>query len=153
MKGGMLLSPLRDIVDTHGNETSWTEGVSFSKSPDLPVIAKIRSGYETADPRPFLGVPPIISNELNRVLQKMGVKNIETFDAVLKSTDGQIIEGYKAFNLVGLVSYADVSKTNLQMFRIEENTSAIFVHEKVRAGIESAKIPFINFLEPTEEEI
>lgn len=169
----MLLAPLRYVPD----DQSWTMGQRFDPPPVEPVVAKIRPGYEEADPRPFLGVPPIVSEALLNVLLGAGVQNLDTYDAVLQSADGAVmLKGYKAFNLIGLVAAADVARTRFApdnasrvldasidslvidsakaagrlMFRLAENTSAILIHRSVKAAIEAAGIPFIEFVEPTE---
>lgn len=173
MRGGMLLAPLRDAP----NDQSWTVGMRFELAPPQPVVAKIRSGYESAEPRPFLGVPPVLSQALLDVLLAAGVSNLDVYDAVLKSADGQTaIGGYKAFNLIGLVAAAALEQTRfapenpsrfldatidglvldptrlqgLRMFRLAENSSAIVVHRTIRAAIEGAGIPFVNFVKPSE---
>jgi hypothetical protein len=173
MAGGMLLAPLRYAP----NDARWTVGQRFVQAPAEPVVAKIRNGYEDAEPRPFLGVPPIVSDKLLAVLRAAGVSNLDVYDAVLQSADGSVaLKGYKAFNLIGLVAAADLAQTRFApdnasrfldasidglvidpakaggqlMFRLAENTSAILVHRSVKAAIESAGIAHIEFLKPSE---
>lgn len=173
MRGGMLLAPL---VDAPGDQ-GWTEGVRFDTAPTTPVVAKIRAGYEAAEPREFLGVPPIMSERLAKVVAACGVTNVDFYDAVLRSSDGKtVLRGYKAFNLVGLVAAADMRATRFAasnpsrstdasieslaidpektagrlMFRLEENTSTIVVHDAVRTAIENAGIANVLFVEPSE---
>lgn len=173
MRGGMLLAPLRDVPEDQG----WTLGVRFDPPPKEPVVAKIRNGYEEAEPRPFMSVPPILSQALFDVLLAAGVSNLEAFDAVLKSADGQLtLTGYKAFNLIGLVGGADLAQTRfapenpsrfidatidglvldprrvlgLRMFRLAEHTSAILVHRSVKAAIEAAGTTHVTFVKPSD---
>jgi hypothetical protein len=173
MRGGMLLAPLRDVPEDQG----WTVGQRFDPPPVPPVVARVRSGYETAEPRPFLGVPPILSDKLLDVLRAAGVSNLDVYEAVIQSADGQVsLKGWKAFNLIGLVAGADLSQTRftpgqpsrfldasidglaldpakisgLRMFRLAENTSAIVVHRAVKAAVEAAGIAHIQFLKPAD---
>jgi hypothetical protein len=173
MSGGMLLSPLRYAP----NDEAWTVGMRFTQAPAEPVVAKIRKGYEEAEPRPFVGVPPIVSDRLLAVLRGAGVSNLDVYDAVLQSADGAVaLKGYKAFNLIGLIAAADLAQTRFApdnasrfldasidglvidpvkargqlMFRLAENTSAILVHRSVKAAIEAAGIAHIDFLKPSE---
>lgn len=173
MRGGMLLAPLRDVPE----DQAWTVGQRFDPPPAQPVVAKIRNGYEDAEPRPFLGVPPILSDKLLDVLRGVGVSNLDTYEAVIQSADGAVsLKGYKAFNLIGLVAAANLAQTRfapdnesrfmdasidglvldpakiqgLRMFRLAENTSAIIVHRSVKAAVEAAGIPHVNFVKPSD---
>ncbi len=173
LRGGMLLAPLRDVPEDQG----WTEGRRFDPAPAEPVVARIRSGYESAEPRPFLGVPPILSDALLAVLRGAGVHNLDTYEVLIRSADGAVsLTGHKAFNLIGLVAAADLRRTlftpgnasrhldasidslvldpaktqGLRMFRLAENTSVIVVHHSVKAAIEAAGIAHIQFREPAD---
>lgn len=173
LRGGMLLAPLARPSE----DESWTIGQRFASSLVEPVVVKIRSGYEDASPRPFLGVPPVMSDRLATVLRSAGVGNLDLYDAELRSSDGAVaLRGYKAFNLIGLVEAADISATRFAaastsrlidaaidslaidesaiggqlMFRLAEQTSAIMVHRKIRAAIEVAGIEHIKFVSPSE---
>lgn len=173
MSGGMLLSPIKHT--TPGE--NWTIGEKFRQPPAIPVVVRIRDGYEEAELRSFLSVPPILSKKLYEILVKAGVDNLEVFDAVLTSRDGKVaIEGFKAFNLVGLFSMADLKKSKFSpgnssreidasfdklvfdpnkkpshlMFRLEEYTSAVVVHKSIRQAIEEAGITHIKFIEASE---
>lgn len=173
MRGGMLLAPLRDVPE----DQAWTVGMRFDPPPAQPVVAKIRNGYEDAEPRPFLGVPPILSDKLLDVLRGAGVSNLDVYDAVIKSADGAVaLKGYKAFNLIGLVAAADLAQTRfapdnesrfldasidglvldtakiqgLRMFRLAENTSAIIVHRTIKAAVEAAGFQHIQFIKPSD---
>lgn len=146
LRGGMLLAPLRDAP----GEASWTVGVRFAVPPPEPVEVHIRDGYEDAEPRPFLGVPPIVRDDLLAVLRGAGVDNLDVYDAVLRSRDGAVrIAGYKAFNLIGLVDAVDRGQGR-RMFRLAEDTSAILVHRSVRDAIEAAGIGPLRFVAPAD---
>ena len=96
---------------------------------------------------------------------------------MLRSDDGKVrIEGFKAFNLIGLVAAADLSASRfapenpsrhldasfdglvldperiggLLMFRLAEFSSAVIVHRSVQAAIEQAGIKRISFRKPSE---
>lgn len=173
MSGGMLLAPLARAP----NRQSWTVGARFTAPPPTPVVAKIRDGYEDAEPRAFVDVPPIVSDDLYAVLRAAGVSNLDVYDAVLRSADGRLeLKGYKAFNLIGLVKAADLSASTFApgnpsrfldasfdglvldeqrlqgvlMFRLAEHSSAVIVHASVRAAIEDAGIKKIDFVQPTQ---
>jgi hypothetical protein len=118
---------------------------------------------------------PVMSNDLVKVLTSAGVNNIQYFDAILVNPDsGHEYADYKAFNVVGLVAAADMTKSELMgtsdssmgdvdfhalvldeskargllLFRLAEKISAIVVHEKIKTAIEAANIPGFVFYEP-----
>jgi hypothetical protein len=110
-----------------------------------------------------------------RSIAKAGVENIEYFDAILQNTlTGQQLLTYKAFNIIGAVSAADMDASELMgtsssrmgdadfhalvldesriddllMFRLAEALNAIVVHESVCKAIEAAGIPGFVFYGP-----
>jgi hypothetical protein len=121
---------------------------------------------------------PVMHNSLVDALQAAGVNNLELFPARIKNPiTGEIHEDYQAFNVVGLVSAADLEESSLmdesttsrlldmdfdglvihkaktmgaRLFRLAENCSAIVVSEKVKATIEERGIPGIVFYGPGE---
>lgn len=106
-------------------------------------------------------------NDLYDALMAAGVDNLQVYDAVIRDLQRGIVhKNYKAFNIVGAVSAADMDvsrmmgatnnevidvdfdrlvideeKCNgLRLFRLAENVSAIIVDEKVRQEIERRSI-------------
>lgn len=169
----MLLQSIPEPPD----DMSWTLGTRFKKSPSLPVIATICTGYENETPVPFSNVPPIMSSQLSEVILNAGVQNLDLYEAILESEDGSVqIPNYKAYNVVGLISAAELSKTefdsknpsryldasidkleidpgkisNLLLFRLAEFSSALIVHSSIKDAIEKAKIPKVYFTRPSQ---
>ena len=121
---------------------------------------------------------PVMHNSLVEALQSAGVNNLELFPArITNPNTGEVHEDYQAFNVVGLVSAADLENSTLmneadtptlldtdfdslvidesktmgfRLFRLAENCSAIVVDEKVKAAIEERGIPGIVFYGPGE---
>lgn len=120
---------------------------------------------------------PVMRDDVVAALQRAGVDNLQLFNAVLRDPkSGTEYRDYKAFNIVGLVSCADMARSErmptsdstigdvdfhalvidetktrgLLLFRLAEAVNAIVVHEKVRAEIEAAQIPGIVFYGPGE---
>lgn len=111
--------------------------------------------------------------DLLQVLQSVGVDNLEIFPAVLiDEVNNKTYDNYVAFNVIGLVSAADLDKSELMphspgvsmlgtdfhslvidgekargllLFRLAENCSAIVVHHSIKEAIEKAGIPGIVF--------
>ncbi len=115
-----------------------------------------------------------MSDEFYKLLCEAGVDNLDVYDAVLRSGDGRAeYKGFKAFNVIGLVRAADLSKTvfrpgssdlidasidslaigpakaqGLLMFRLAEYVSAVIVHERVKDAIEPLHLPYVQFNDP-----
>jgi hypothetical protein len=103
---------------------------------------------------------PLFSDTLIEALQACGVDNLELYNVALTDPDnGQVYTNYKAVNIIGLISAADMEKSNATVnpngpplldvdfdglvidpkkarghlfFRLAESTNAIIVHERVK---------------------
>ncbi len=154
----------------------WMGGKSFTKPPSVPIPVRIKTGYEQSDPPVFKGVPQIMSVEFLDALQSAGVDNIDTYEAIIHSEDGSLlIPGYKAYNIVGLVSAADLGKTafspdnpsrqidasirglvvdetktkGLLLFRLAESVDTILIHDSVKAALEARNFKGVLFTPPS----
>ncbi|NTV97269.1 MAG: hypothetical protein HGA75_17960 [Thiobacillus sp.] len=157
--------------------TSWTMGQRFPSSPSQPVPINVVEGYEEEGLPEFENVPPVMSTAVYKALLNAGVDNIDAYDAVLRSKDGSIEHaGFKAYNLIGLISATDFRQTafsasnpsrsidaaidslvidpararGVLMFRLAENTSTILVHRRVKETLEAAGFETIYFMAPPE---
>jgi len=138
----------------------------LEKDPDDPEDCNMNMLY---DSKAF----PLIHKSLLEALTAAGVNNLELFPArITNPNTGEVHEDYQAFNVVGLVSAADLEKSTLmneadtptlldtdfdslvidesktmgfRLFRLAENCSAIVVDEKVKAAVEERGIPGIVF--------
>jgi len=116
---------------------------------------------------------PVMRTDLLEALQAAGVDNLQTFKAELHDeVNDRIHDNYVAFNVVGLVSAADLGASELMphqqsarmldtdfasltidaerarelpLFRLAENCSAIIVNENVKNEVESRGIPGVVF--------
>ena len=120
---------------------------------------------------------PLMRDDLIEALHAAGVDNIQFFDAVIRDTiKNQDHTNFKAFNIVGLVSAADMNKSTLmgtsdsemidvdfdslaidekrasqfKLFRLAENVSAVIVDEVVKNEIERREIPGMVFYDPSD---
>lgn len=117
-------------------------------------------------------------HSLVEALIAAGVNNLELFPArITNPVTGYVHEDYQAFNVIGLVSAADLEQSTLMhddekpglldtdfdslvldedrtmgfhLFRLAENCSAICVSEKVKKAVEERRIPGIIFYGPGE---
>jgi hypothetical protein len=174
-EGKHPIMPIAKEPDVRGR---WRSGRPLS----IPVTAPLRYTLDSDYP----GTPkamyyeksvPVMRNDVVAALSAAGVDNIEYFDAVLENpVTGCEETDYKAFNIVGVVSAADMSASQLMgtssstigdadfhsltidesktggllLFRLAEALNAIVVHERVRKAIEAAGIPGFVFYGPGE---
>jgi hypothetical protein len=169
----MLLTAPQDPTTTE----TWMSGVKFSKPPAEPVLVRIKKGYESADLLDFFGPSTLISNRLHAALLSAGVDNLDVYDAVIRSFDNSVEhKDYKAFNLVGVIRAADMTKSEFSaelpsrlydasiqkleidpnktrgalMFRLAEYVGAVIVHERVKRAIEDAGLSTVTFSAPDQ---
>src|SRR5687767_14787133 len=153
----------------------WMGGKSFAKPPNVPIVARIKPGYEHSEPPVFDEVPQVMTGEFLEALRSAGVDNIDSYDATLQSEDGSVVlSGYKAYNIVGLVSAADLEKTEfspdnpsrqidaslrglvvdetkargLLLFRLAESVDTILIHDSVKAVLEARDFKGVLFTPP-----
>ncbi len=163
-------------IPNPGVTDRWLSGHKFRAPPKVPIVVTIKEGREDSDLKPYIGTPPVMSNEFYKALCDAGVDNLDVYDAVLQRKDGKVKhEGFKAFNVLGLVRAADLSKTKFNdppgsrlidasidtleidpdkargilMFRLMEYVSAVIVHERVKKFIEPMNFPYVQFNEPS----
>jgi hypothetical protein len=143
------------------------ELLEYTLDPEYP--GELKPLYENA--------VPVMRDDLLEALQEAGVDNLELFRAVIRDEEKGIdYTNYKAFNIVGVVSCADMSKSQRMgttnstmidvdfdslvidesktggalMFRLAEAVNAIVVHEKVKRNIKKRGIPGMTFYGPGE---
>jgi hypothetical protein len=120
---------------------------------------------------------PIMRNDLIEALEAAGVDNLQLFPAVIRDpSNGVEHNNYKAFNIVGVVAAADMSKSVLmgtsdseiidvdfeslaindvraapfRLFRLAESVNAIVVDDSVRESVEQHAIPGMVFYDPED---
>lgn len=120
---------------------------------------------------------PLIREDLLAVIQKAGVDNLQTFNAILRDpAKGAKHTNYRALNILGMVAAADLGKStfmhsqsltgvdrdfdklefkddirsDLLLFRLAESSNAIVVHQKIKKAIEKAKIDGVVFYDSGE---
>lgn len=120
---------------------------------------------------------PLIRDDLLHALISAGVDNLQLFEAVIQDTaNKKEYNIYKAFNVVGVVSAADMDKSVLmgisqsrmidtdfdslaidekkaipfKLFRLAENVSAIIADSTVKEMVEQCKIKGMEFYDPQD---
>jgi hypothetical protein len=163
----------RQAIDTVPTGFSWNSGVPFTKTPNAPLTV-IMDGDGILVPMFNRGIL-LWQDELIEAVRSAGVDNIDCYECILVDpVSGISHKNYKAVNIIGLVSKADLSMSaystpsgipsidtdfdsvffdehkahELLLFRMAECVSAIVVHESVKNSIEDSGIPYINFVQP-----
>lgn len=120
---------------------------------------------------------PVMRDDLVEALLAAGVDNLQLFPAVMRDpATGAEHKNYKAFNIVGVVSAADISNSVLmgtsdatmidvdfeslaidetkavpfRMFRLAESVNAIIVDDAVKREVKRRDIPGMVFYEPED---
>ncbi|MBL8025520.1 MAG: hypothetical protein JNL74_03870 [Fibrobacteres bacterium] len=156
----------------------WSSG----KGHDKPVPTPIEIPFDTF--REYSGAPiefldvgiPIMSLRMANALLDAGVNNIEFYDASLVNKQSGKTFHYKAFNIIGLVSAADLKRSawhsldgdvqhtvsferlildeslseRLDIFRLAENVKAIIVSERIKHILLSKGINTLKFISPEQ---
>ena len=118
----------------------------------------------------------LFSDELISALHQAGVSNLDLYDCVLTNPKtNATYDTYKAANILGLVAAADMANSkyqahtglvadvdfesvvidesrthNLLMFRLAECVSGIVVHEHVKNVVDANRIPYLDWVDPSE---
>jgi hypothetical protein len=159
----------------------WDDGCVFTKPIRTPIEVRLMP-YDARDPNQspampslFKGKVPLFSDKLIAAIQSAGVDNLATYEARIFDPDsGKWHTHYKAVNVLGLVSAADMARSvatvhdgiplidvsfdklvidpekplGLPLFRLAENNSAIIVHERVKQAVLAAGIHDLEFFKP-----
>lgn len=155
----------------------WSAGKRFRQQPTEPVIVEIQPRHERGELLPYFGTAKLMRADFFNALWEAGVDNLDVYEAVIQTEDGSIRhQGYKAFNLIGVVRAADLRQTvfndppasrfidasiskleidpnkakGLLMFRLAEYVGAVVVHRTVKEAIEAKRFPHVEFTDPGE---
>ena len=130
--------------------------ITFNLKPQ----SKWASDHGPHMPSYLRAAAPIFSDELLEALRDCGVDNLVTYPCEITDPDnGHVYTNYKSVNIIGLLSAADMQKSNATvhpngpamydvdfdglvidpsrtmgqlMFRLAESTNAIIVHQQVK---------------------
>jgi hypothetical protein len=154
----------------------WTLGERFENPPPEPVLVTIEHGDEGIMLDLWDAVISLMTKRLANALTQAGVSNIDFYQTEIREVRrGKVHDNYLAFNLIGTVAAADLSKSEYLapdgplisvdfdslvidesktrgalMFRLAESVNGIVVHESVKNAIEAAGIDTLTFIPPEE---
>jgi hypothetical protein len=153
----------------------WHSGAVLEDPPLAPIMieATPHFGYQGPPPDYYDDAISLMSPRLAKVLEEVGVDNVQLFPVVINYRGtGEKYDWY-AFNIVGLVAAVDISNSEIKnpggellinssidgfkvdeskthgqlMFRLAENVMTTVVHEQVRKAVEEAGINTFSFSE------
>jgi len=162
--------PMNDAPWMHGRplKGNFPQPLVYTLDPERPGI--VAAMYEAV-------AYPVMRDDLVEALQSAGVDNLQLFPAVIRDPEsGAEHKNYKAFNIVGVVSAADMAKSQLmgtsdstmidvdfdslaideqraapfRLFRLAESVNAIIVDDAVRNAVERRGIPGMVFYDPED---
>ena len=155
----------------------WFSGQPIAYPVPQPLAYELDPDYE-GELKPFYReAAPIMRRDLLDALAAAGIDNLQLFDAVVTDPKtGQTYTDYKAVNVIGAVSAADMAQSKRMgtgdstmvdvdfdqlvidearprgtlLFRLAESVGAIVVHDRVKSVIEARGIPGMTFYESGE---
>lgn len=170
-------SPFMPIARGPKLRPSWRLGRSVTPPAALPLTYTLDPDYP-GRPKPMYDAEavPVMCKDVAQALRDAGVDNMQYVPAVLvHPATGERFEDYLAYNIVGLVSAADLRLSaimkpaepampkidfgglvldevripdGLLIFRLSESPNAVVVHERVKRAIEASGIPGFVFYGP-----
>lgn len=161
------------------NDAPWFHGGVLSGHVEEPLIYALDPGRPGNIPVMYDDAAyPLMRDDLLEALRAAGVDNLQVFDAIIRDpATGAEHTNYKAFNIVGVVSAAEMEKSVLmgtsedstmidvdfdslsideeraapfRLFRLAESVNAIIVDDHVRDEVERRGIPGIEFWDPED---
>ncbi len=171
------LAVIDEYPEVEGIDT-WLLGTPFTVEVPEPLEFILDDSFPGRLPDFFSsGMPPLMSDRLLEALREIGVDNLDTYRAVLKNLNGEVVsESYKAVNVIGVVSVADVGRSQAApgqsvrmidtsfdslaideekaaghlLFRLAEAVTAVVIHEKVKEHLEARGLGALGFIRPEE---
>jgi hypothetical protein len=156
----------------------WYQGRPITESVSEPLVYIVDAEQPGNIPAMLDDMAqPLMRDDLVNALQAVGVDNLQLFAAVVEDpTTGIKHTNYKAFNVLGMVAAADMSRSvrmatsdstlidvdfeslaidekkaaPFRLFRLAENVSTIIVDEAVKGEVERREIPGMQFYDPAD---
>jgi hypothetical protein len=152
------------LTETPAQEVAWTMGIRCPYQIREPIQCFLESDSGSVMPD-LIPASPIFSRRLIDVLKSAGVRNLDIYDAeVVDNERGRKYNNYKAVNIIGRLSCADLEKSEFipgykpplmefeklvidesrtmgqPLFRLAEAVEFILVSEPVKQAIEAANL-------------
>lgn len=170
------IEPAADVqLVTEWAGPAWMTGQMIREPVPNPVVFEVDEDYDGELLPMYDDSILLMRDDLLASLSAAGVDNLQTFPAVVRGPGSQTHSNYKAVNIVGLISCANMDSSvrvpgtesdlidvdfeslvideertgGALLFRLAEAVNAIVVHRAVRERVEAA-IPGMTFYESGE---
>lgn len=147
---------------------SWLTGSRFASAPPGAIVLYWDPEDEEGPPQPLYkaGVP-MMTKRVHEALVQAGVDNLDVYPVEVRSHQStEINQDYVAFNVIGVIRAADMSKSvydpsvephliavgfngvtidesrtgGALLFRLAENVGAIVIHDRVKRHLEGLSL-------------
>ena len=99
-----------DILNT---DVNWQTGSRFPDAPPVPVEVALNPDFPGLMMPMFDSGILLFSERMVNALHESGVDNLDVYDAVIRDiATGKTYADYKAVNIIGSISCADLSRSN-----------------------------------------
>ncbi len=175
-RGEAVITSYPDLASPMDN---WMGGVQWTTPVPEPLVFQIAEEDKGAMRPMFSTHFLLMSAPLVAALQQLGVDNMDVYTAVIRELDtGRTYDGFKAVNILGLVSAVDMAASEvvdlggddndlnlyffdrialdetkcrgLLLFRLAEKMSAIVVDATVKETLERLGFDRLEFFEPKD---
>jgi hypothetical protein len=144
---------------------TWISGARHVVTIPTPIEVELNPEFGTELLDAYYHSIPIWSDRLIAVLRKVGVENLDVYDAIIRDPrTGLETSEYKAVNVIGSVNCADMEHSEydlrsemgareftklvidpkktlgLKMFRLLDRPTLLIIDEDVKRGIEAAQL-------------
>lgn len=168
------------VIDSYPNIDEldgWLLGRRFTSTIPEPLKIALDDTQPGRLPDYLKGTIPLMSDRLIDALRRAGVDNFDLYRVELSNGRGEVVStSYKAVNVIGVVSAADMGASKvaagfapemvstsfdsvvidpqrargLLMFRLAEAVTTLLIHEKVKAHLEANGFGALGFARPED---
>jgi hypothetical protein len=167
-----MIGSFPDLPD----EVSWFGGRRITDTLPTPLMFELMPEGGTFMPEYFKAGIPLMRDDLIARLKEAGVTNLDCYPALIRDArSGEVWANYKAVNIVGVISCANMKKSTWDrsgsemidvdfdglvidetrtngclFFRLAECVTAVVVHENVRRYLDNGAFPTLRFIPPSD---
>jgi len=164
---------LTTTPDLEPHLDNWMDGEEITEAVPEPLLYTIDEDESGNMPAFFLDAMPLMEKKLLKILEDLGVDNLQTYQAEIHDEGRKkVFKNYRAINIVGAVAMLDKKKSKSRglglggagfihklvldeskakgklILRLEESLLTILVHKKIKDAAEKNGIKNVSFTHP-----